>query len=87
MRSLNKFSSTLIVSVDYVEISKFSCSLSMKIKHLKISCQKLKPGSLLLSSRCMPTYMKTGSYLHAHFTETMKVVKTLLKTYGENHIS
>ena len=41
MRSLDKFSSTLIVSVDHVEMSKFSCSLSLKIKHLKISVKSI----------------------------------------------
>ena len=44
------------------------------MKHLKISCQKHKMYSLLLSSRYMTNYMKTNSFLHAHFTETMKIV-------------
>ena len=42
-------------------------------KHLKKSFKRL-----LMSSRCMTNYMKACSYLHAHFTETMKVVENLL---------
>ena len=38
---------------------------------------KDKISSLLLSSRCMANYMKTCSFLHAHFTETMKIVESL----------
>ena len=45
-----------------------------------ISCLKNKIDSLLLSSRCMTNYMKSCSFLHAHFFESMKVVETLLKT-------
>ena len=33
--------------------------------------------NLLLSSRCMTNYMKICSFLHPHFTETMKVVANL----------
>ena len=49
------------------------------MKHLKISCQKHKIDSLLLSSRCMTNYMKSCSFLRAHFFELMKVVENLLK--------
>ena len=58
------------------------------IKHLKISCQKHKIDSLLLSSRCMTNYIKTCSILLAHFTETMKEVEILFskKAYGEQLI-
>ena len=49
------------------------------MKHLAISCQKHKIGSLLLSSRCMTNYMKTCSFLHAHFAETNKVVDNLFE--------
>ena len=38
-------------------------------KHLKISCQKYKIDSLLLSPRCMTNYMKSCSFLHAHIFE------------------
>ena len=48
--------------------------------HLKISSQKHKIDSLLLSSRCITNYMKSCSFLHAHFT-LMKVVDYLLKTH------
>ena len=35
----------------------------------------------------MSNYMKTCSFLHAHFTETIKVVENLVKkVYGEKHI-
>ena len=44
------------------------------IKHLKISCQKHKLDRLFLSSRCMTTYMKSCSFIHAHFFELMIVV-------------
>ena len=47
------------------------------MKLLKISCQKHKIGSLLLSPRCITNYMKTCSFLHAHFTESMKKVENL----------
>ena len=65
------------------------------MKHLKISCQKHKIDKsiiviqvcLLLSSRCMTNYMKTCSFLHAHFFELMKVVENLFKkAYGEKLI-
>ena len=50
----------------------------------RISCQKHKRGSLLLSSRYKTNYIKTYSFLHAHFSGTMKVVKNLSrKAYGE----
>ena len=49
------------------------------MKHLKISCQKRKIDSLLLSSRCMKNYMKSCSFLHAHLFEYMKVVENLFK--------
>ena len=49
------------------------------MKHLKISCQKHKIDSLLLSSKCMTNYMKTCSFLHVHFFELMKVVENLFK--------
>ena len=32
-------------------------------------------------TRFMTNYMKTCSFLHAQFTETMKVVENLLKTF------
>ena len=52
----------------------------------RISCQKHKIGSLLLSSRYKTNYIKTCSFLHAHFSGTMKVVKNLSrKAYGETH--
>ena len=47
------------------------------MKHLKISFQRHKIGSLLLSSRYMTNYMKTCSFLHADFTESMEVVENL----------
>ena len=54
------------------------------MKHLKISCQKHKIGSQVLSSRYKTNYIKTCSFLHAHFTETRKIVENLLrKAYGE----
>ena len=43
------------------------------MKHLKISCQKHKIDSLLLSSRCMTNYIKSCSFLHVHFFDLMKV--------------
>ena len=50
----------------------------------QISCQKQKIGSLLLSSRYKTNYIKTGAFLHAHFSGTMKVVENLSrKAYGE----
>ena len=56
MRSLDKFSSTLIVSVDHVEMSKFSCSLSMKTKHLKISVKSINQAIYYChSGACQPT--------------------------------
>ena len=56
------------------------------MKHLKVSCQKYKMDSLLLSSRCVTNYMKSCSFLHAHFFELLKVVEIffLKKAYGEN---
>ena len=35
----------------------------------------------------MPNYTKTCSFLHAHYTETLKVVEKYVKTlfYGEKH--
>ena len=59
------------------------------MKRLKISCQKHKIGSLVLSSRYKINYIKTCSFLHAHFSETMefKVDENLLRTaYGETII-
>ena len=54
------------------------------MKCLKISWQKHKIGSLVLSFRYKTNYIKTCSYLHAHFSETMKAVENLLrKAYGE----
>ena len=54
------------------------------MKHPKISCQKHKIDSLLLSSRCMTNYMKSRSFLHARFSDLMKVVDNLFKkAYGE----
>ena len=44
-----------------------------------ISCQKHKIGCLLLSSRYITNYMKTCSFLHAHLTETIKVVENWFK--------
>ena len=56
------------------------------MKHLKISCQKHKIDSLL-SSRCMANFMKSCSFLHAHFFELMKVIENLFeKAIGENLI-
>ena len=50
----------------------------------QISCQKYKIGSLLLSSRYKTNYIKSCSFLHAHFSGTMKVVENLSKKgYGE----
>ena len=59
------------------------------MKRLKISCQKHKIGSLVLSSRYMykTNYIETCSFLHANFSEAMKVVENLLrKAYGETII-
>ena len=59
------------------------------MQHLKISCQKHKIGCLLLSSRYKTNYMymKTCLFLHAHFTETMKVLDIFFKkAYGEKLI-
>ena len=39
------------------------------IKHLKISSQKHKIDSILMPSRCMTNYMKSCSFLQAHFFE------------------
>ena len=51
--------------------------------YLVISCQKYRIGSLLLSSRCITNYMKTCSFLHAHFSEARKVVENFVNnTYG-----
>ena len=47
------------------------------MKLLMISCQKHKIDSLLLSLRCITNYMKTCSFLHAHFTESLKMVENL----------
>ena len=44
-----------------------------------ISCQKHKIDSLLLSSSCMTNYMKSCSFLHAHFFELIEVVENLFK--------
>ena len=55
-------------------------------KRLKISCQKYKMGSLLLSFKCMTYCMKPCSFLHAHFTETMKVDENLFKKTSSNYI-
>ena len=49
------------------------------MERLKNSCQKHKIGGLLLSAKCLTNYMKTCSFLHAHFTDTMKVVENLFK--------
>ena len=51
------------------------------------SCQWYKIGYQLLSSRCMPNYTKTCSFLHAHYTETQKVVEKFVKNLfnGEKH--
>ena len=49
------------------------------MKHLKISCQKHKIDSLLLSSRCLTNFVKSCSFLHAHFFELTKVVKNLFQ--------
>ena len=38
-----------------------------------------------MSSRCMTNYMKSCSFLHAHFFELKKVVEKLFKkAYGKN---
>ena len=42
------------------------------MKHIKISCQKHKLGSLLLTYRCRINYIKTCSFLYACFTETIR---------------
>ena len=36
----------------------------------------------------MPNYAKTCSFLHAHYTETLKVVEKFVKNlfYGEKHL-
>ena len=47
----------------------------------KLSCQKHKIDSLLLSSRCMTNYIKRCLFLHAYFFEFMKVVENLLKKH------
>ena len=50
----------------------------------QMSCQKHKIGSLLLSSRYKTNYINTCSFLHAHFSGTMKVVENLSrKASGE----
>ena len=50
----------------------------------QISCQKHNICSLLLSSRYKTNYIKTCSFLHAHFNGTMKEVENLSrKAYGE----
>ena len=36
-------------------------------------------GSLLLSFWCMTNFMKTCSYLHASFTETIKIIEKFVK--------
>ena len=53
----------------------------------QISCQKHKIGNLLLSSRYKTNYIKTCSFLHVHFSGTMRVVEHLSrKAYGETLI-
>ena len=49
------------------------------MKHLKVGFETHKLDSLLLSSKYMANYMytKTCSFLHPHFTVTMKVVASL----------
>ena len=50
----------------------------------QISCQRHKIGSLLLSPMYKTNCIKTCSFLHAHFSGTMKDVENLLRTaYGE----
>ena len=58
------------------------------MKCLKISYQKHKIDSLLLSSRCMTNYIvhENVFILHANFTETMKAVKNLFTKKLEKHI-
>ena len=57
------------------------------MKHLVISCQKHKVGCLLLSFRYITNFLKTCSFLHAHFTETIKVVENVFKrAYGKKLI-
>ena len=56
------------------------------MKGLKISCQKHKIGSLTLSSRHKINYIKTCSFLHANFSEAMKVVENLLRKVMANHL-
>ena len=53
--------------------------LKVRMKCFNMSSQRHKRGSLLLSSRCMTNYVKTCSFLHAHCTETMKVVENLFQ--------
>ena len=55
------------------------------MKRLTISRQKHKISCVVLSSMYTTNYIKLISFLHAHFTETMKVVEDLLrKAYGES---
>ena len=49
------------------------------MKHLKLSCQKHRIDSLLLSFKCMTNDIKNCSFLHAHIFELMKVVENLFK--------
>ena len=49
------------------------------MKHFKICCQMHIIDILLLPFWYMTNYMKTFSFLHPHFTETMKVVANLFK--------
>ena len=50
----------------------------------QISCQKHKIGSLLLLYRYKTNYIKSCSFLLAHFSGTMKIVENLSrKAFGE----
>ena len=57
------------------------------MKRLKISCQKHinRQSFIVIQEHInLANYMKTCSFLHAHFTETMKVVENLEKKFLVN---
>ena len=56
----------------------------LPMKCPKIRCQNHKISSLVLSARYKTNYIKTCSFLHTHFSETMNVVDNALRNaYGE----
>ena len=60
---------------------------NLSIYSHETSQDKLPEDYLLLSSVCMTNYMKSCSFLHAHFFELMIVVENLFKkVYGEKLI-